>query len=263
MNPSRGPIDEILDAFAQGDADQEQTRKRLLELQARPLGFATLDLDRPRRCGASEVIFAEGKSPEQFVAIARSLREQGGCVLATRCTAEQMTLARSAFMETDHLDIDDLARTILIGEVPTTDAPAPISIVTAGTSDLPVAREAYNTCLAFGQPAKVISDVGVAGLHRLLGRLDEIRESRVVITVAGMEAALPSVLGGLIDAPLIAVPTSVGYGTHFEGLASLLSCLNACASGIAVVNIDNGFGAAVMASRINALASSAGGTNHD
>ncbi|QDU71139.1 nickel pincer cofactor biosynthesis protein LarB [Mucisphaera calidilacus] len=254
MSQTQAPIDEVLDALSRGEIDQAEARERLLSLQARPLGFATLDLDRPRRCGAAEVIFAEGKTPEQVVAIVRTLREQGGCVLATRCTDEQVAMVQSAFGGNDQLLVDALARTIIVGDPPAPADAAPVCIVTAGTSDLPVAREALSTCVAYGQPAELIVDVGVAGLHRLLGRLDTIKRSSVVITVAGMEAALPSVMGGLIEAPIIAVPTSVGYGSHFEGLAALLSCLNACASGIATVNIDNGFGAAVMACRINALA---------
>ncbi|MEQ9461795.1 MAG: nickel pincer cofactor biosynthesis protein LarB [Phycisphaeraceae bacterium] len=255
MSDTRGPIDDIINGLSDGKLTREQAREQLMSLQARPLGFATIDLDRPRRCGAAEVIFAEGKTAQHLVAIAQTLREQGSCVLATRCNRDHLQLVRSAFEKGHPLEIDELARTVMIGDAPTADARSPIAIVTAGTSDLAVAREAEVTCRALGQPTQLIADVGVAGLHRLLARLEEIRSADVVITVAGMEAALPSVVAGLIDAPIIAVPTSVGYGANFQGVTALLSCLNACASGIATVNIDNGFGAAYIAARINALAS--------
>ncbi|WP_428389865.1 nickel pincer cofactor biosynthesis protein LarB [Mucisphaera sp.] len=253
-------VDEILRRLAGGELTQAEAKQALLDLQARPLGFATVDLDRDRRCGAAEVIFGQGKTAEHLVAIARTLRDSGACVLATRCNKEQISLVRSAFEATESLRIDELARTVTIGDPPTVDARSAVTIVTGGTSDLPVAMEAKVTCEALGHPTHLIADVGVAGLHRLLGRVEEIRRADVVIAVAGMEAALPSVLGGLLDAPIIAVPTSVGYGAHFQGLASLLSSLNSCASGVATVNIDNGFGAAYIACRINALASGAGVT---
>jgi NCAIR mutase (PurE)-related protein len=211
------------------------------------LGFASLDHLRPLTQGHQEVIFAPGKSPEQLVMIARQLVEQSGSFLATRVDALQRE-ALAVFP-----GVEFVAGTAYL---PPDPEPEPtgrgtIMIVTAGTGDLPVADEAAVTARALRNKVERLTDVGVAGIHRVLTQTDRLREATVVIVVAGMEGALPSVVGGLVKCPVIAVPTSVGYGASFGGLAALLGMLNSCAAGVTVVNIDNGFGAAAAASRIN------------
>jgi NCAIR mutase (PurE)-related protein len=214
--------------------------------------FATPDHDRQARCGHGEVIFGQHKTPQQIACITRSLLDGGqSAVLTTRCPEGTRPLLESSFPEHE-LSFSELGNTALVGR-PEPVCDRPIPIVTAGTSDLPVAEEAAVTCRALGHVANSIHDVGVAGVHRLFGRLDEIRQGNVIIVVAGMEGALPSVIGGLVDVPVIAVPTSVGYGASFGGIAALLGMLNSCASGVTVVNIDNGFGAALAACNINRL----------
>lgn len=224
-------------------------------MQAQPLGFATLDHHRAQRCGASEVIYAAGKTADQVVAISQAMLEQHNSVLITRTTTEQVDALDSACTASSTpIEVGELSGTVLLGTPPSPDASAtPIPIVAAGTSDLPVAEECTMTCKAMGQPSEAINDVGVAGLHRIIGKADAIRAGNVVVVIAGMEGALPSVVGGLVDKPVIAVPTSVGYGASFGGIAALLGMLNSCASGVTVVNIDNGFGAGLAASRINQL----------
>lgn len=214
------------------------------------LGFARLDLSRPRRTGMGETIYCPGKTAEQLVAILRAFAEADQAVLGTRCTPEQARAVTEAGLAADY---DATGRTLILGSsaAPTLGR---VIVLTGGTADLPVAEEAARTATFFGAEVTRCYDVGVAGLHRLLGRLDEVRAADVIIAVAGMEGALGSVVAGLVEAPVIAVPTSVGYGAAFEGLAPLLSMLNSCAEGLAVVNIDNGFGAAVMACRILRLA---------
>lgn len=214
------------------------------------LGFARLDLSRPRRTGMGETIYCPGKTAEQLVAILRAFAEADQAVLGTRCTPEQARAVTEAGLAADY---DATGRTLILGSsaAPTLGR---VIVLTGGTADLPVAEEAARTAAFFGAEVTRCYDVGVAGLHRLLGRLDEVRAADVIIAVAGMEGALGSVVAGLVEAPVIAVPTSVGYGAAFEGLAPLLSMLNSCAEGLAVVNIDNGFGAAVMACRILRLA---------
>ena len=210
------------------------------------LGFARLDLSRPRRTGMGETIYCPGKTAEQLVAILRAFAEADQAVLGTRCTPEQARAVTEAGLAADY---DATGRTLILGSsaAPTLGR---VIVLTGGTADVPVAEEAARTAAFFGAEVTRCYDVGVAGLHRLLGRLDEVRAADVIIAVAGMEGALGSVVSGLVEAPVIAVPTSVGYGAAFEGLAPLLSMLNSCAEGLAVVNIDNGFGAAVMACRI-------------
>ncbi|HEU4426300.1 MAG TPA: nickel pincer cofactor biosynthesis protein LarB [Pilimelia sp.] len=211
------------------------------------LGFARLDLQRAVRTGDPEVVFGEGKTPEQVVALMRALHRAhpAGAVLATRLTAEAMARCRA---ELPGADTDEVARVAVLGE------PMPsrgrVAVVGAGTSDLPVIRECAATIRVFGSAPDIIVDVGVAGLHRLLAERDRIDTADIVVAVAGMEAALPSVLGGLTGTPLIAVPTSVGYGWHLDGLTAWLAVLNSCAPGVVTVNIDNGFGAGVAAARI-------------
>lgn len=238
---------ELLEEVRRGETSSETALERLRDLPFEDLGFAHIDHHRALRQGFPEVIYGDGKTPAQIAQIAQQMHGQGSTVLATRCTiqafeAVQQTLAEAQWHEA--------ARAIVVpgSQVPKLDGLC--GVICAGTSDLPVAEEAAITLKTLGAQVLRITDVGVAGLHRLLGHLDEIRRCDVVIAVAGMEGALPSVLGGLFEAPIIAVPTSVGYGASFGGLSALLGMLNSCSSGLAVVNIDNGFGAAMCAAKI-------------
>lgn len=217
------------------------------------LGYARVDLDRAKRCGRAEVIYSPGKLPGEVAEIAKSLRENGQGVLATRATAEQF--AAIAAQMPDAI-FHERARCITAGIPAAKENSWSVGVLCAGTADLPVAEEAAVSLEAFGRKVTRIYDVGVAGLHRLLGELDTVRSCGVLIVVAGMEGALPGVVSGLVDKPLIAVPTSVGYGTSFEGLTPLLGMLNSCGSGVTVVNIDNGFGAACAADDILRLTES-------
>jgi NCAIR mutase (PurE)-related protein len=210
------------------------------------LDFAKVDLDRRRRCGASEVVYGPGKTAPQIIKIARTLRAAAQPVLITRLDPAKARRVRDALRG---LRYDPQSRMGWIGAHP----PLPsfrVGLCAAGTSDLPVAEEAARACAFFGLETVRFTDIGVAGIHRLLAQQDGLRACHALIVVAGMEAALPSVIGGLVDIPVIAVPTSVGYGWHMEGLTALLGMLNSCASGLAVVNIDNGFGAAYAALRV-------------
>lgn len=218
---------------------------------SRDLGFARVDLDRARRCGRPEVIFCPGKLPGEVAAIAATLRDNGQAVLATRAEnahfeAVQERLPEAVFHQR--------ARCITLGGRASVDERWSVGVLCAGTTDLPVAEEAIVSLESFGRRVERIFDAGVAGLHRILGELDRIRSCGVLIVVAGMEGALPSVVAGLVDKPVIAVPTSVGYGASFGGVAALLGMLNSCGSGVTVVNIDNGFGAACAADDILRLA---------
>ncbi len=210
-----------------------------------------VDQHRELRTGIPELVFGAGKTPEQIVAALRGLAAHGGGAVATRVDAAKAAQVRALAPE---VTVHELARLVMLGTPGPRPACAPIAIVCAGTSDLPVAEEAALIAEFLGAATVRVSDVGVAGLHRLLARLDDIRSAQVVIAVAGMEAALPSVLGGLVDRPMIAVPTSVGYGVSIDGLVALGALLSACAPGITVVNIDNGVGAAVAAVKIARLA---------
>jgi pyridinium-3,5-biscarboxylic acid mononucleotide synthase len=212
-------------------------------------GIAELDLGRTKRRGYPEAVYCEGKSTAHVRAIAEVLRAEGGPALFTRCTPEQ--LAELGDVLPGAL-LDEVARLVVWPASPPVPAGGRVVVLCAGTSDLAVAREALLTARYLGRDAELVVDVGVAGLHRVLGRLDLIRGARVVVVVAGMDGALPSVVAGLISAPVVAVPTSVGYGAAFEGLAALLAMLNACAPGVAVVNIDNGYGAGHLAAQIAA-----------
>ncbi|MBP5322082.1 MAG: nickel pincer cofactor biosynthesis protein LarB [Kiritimatiellae bacterium] len=214
------------------------------------LGFAKPDLDRLGRRGIPEVIFGAGKSPEQITAIIRALNEKGQNAFATRVSREQADLILKELPDAVYQpDSRILTRDV----VPLPEPSGKIAILTAGTSDLPVAEEAAVTAERMGARIERIYDVGVAGLHRLLSRIGQTADARAIIVVAGMEGALPSVVGGLTDKPVIAVPTSIGYGASFQGLAALLGMLNSCAAGVTVVNIDNGFGAGVAAALINRM----------
>lgn len=210
------------------------------------LGFARLDVDRAARTGDPEVVFGEGKTPAQVVAALRALREAhpGRAVLATRLS--EAALAECAERLPEAV-LDPVGRTAILGE---SEPRGRVAVVAAGTSDLPVVRECAATIGVFGARSDEIVDVGVAGLHRLLAQVDRINQADVVVAVAGMEAALPSVLGGLVGAPLIAVPTSVGYGWNLDGVTAWLATVNSCAPGVVSVNVDNGFGAGVAAARI-------------
>jgi len=214
------------------------------------MDFAMIDNHREARVGYPEVIYGEGKTDEQVAMIVDYMTTNKQNVLVTRA-AKTMFLA--VHERCQHATYNDLGKTITVINKEIEESQHTIAIVAAGTSDLPVVEEAYETAKIFGNKVDKIVDVGVAGIHRLFNRLEDIRQARVVIVVAGMEGALASVLGGLIDKPLIAVPTSVGYGSNLGGITTLLSMLNSCASGVTVVNIDNGFGAAYSASMINQL----------
>jgi NCAIR mutase (PurE)-related protein len=211
-----------------------------------PLPHSTLDPGRLARQGFPEIVYCEGKTAAQITDNLRALAEANGRAFGTRLPADR---AAAVLTDLPHARYDALSRTIAIGAMPQAGTHG-VALVSAGTSDLPVAEEAAATLTFLGHPVHRFNDIGVAGIHRLHGRIDEIRAASVVIVVAGMEGALPSVVGGLVSAPVIAVPTSVGYGAAFEGLAALLGMLNSCASGLTVVNIDNGFGAAMAAHRI-------------
>lgn len=244
------PVDmkKILEDVASGALAVDTALATLQSPPLEDLGHATVDHDRARRCGFPEVIFAEGKTSEQVVEIAGAVLARSSFVLITR-TPEVTALAlKETYEQVSHTP---LARTVLIGSPPEpSSGTGLVLVVAAGTSDLPVAEEARVTAQAMGAPVESLNDVGVAGIHRLLSQTDLLGKASVVVVVAGMEGALPSVVGGLVAVPVIAVPTSVGYGASFGGLAALLGMLNSCASGVSVVNIDNGFGGGTVAARI-------------
>ena len=214
------------------------------------MGFATIDTDRLHRTGLPEVIYASGKTTEQVRLIAERMFSKGIDILATRATPEIYGAVKSVVPEAVY---NPLAKTIVYKHKEEISEKGYIAVISAGTSDLPVAEEAVETARFLNNEVVTIYDVGVAGIHRLFNKLDLIRNARVIIVVAGMEGALASVVGGLVDKPVIGVPTSIGYGANFQGLSALLSMLNSCAAGVSVVNIDNGFGAACQASLINKL----------
>ena len=240
---------QLLEAVRDGRVDPRQA---LLQLKLEPfedLGYAKVDHHRGLRQGAQEVIYGAGKTPEQIAGILTSMHRRGAeNILITRMSAEAADLARA---QGHSLQYDPLSRVGIAWPRPHISASGTIVVVSGGTSDQPVCEEAALTAQAMGNQVERLYDVGVAGLHRLLANLDVLMSARVVIAVAGMEGALASVVGGLVDCPVIAVPTSVGYGASFGGLSALLSMLNSCASGVSVVNIDNGFGAGYLASMIN------------
>jgi NCAIR mutase (PurE)-related protein len=247
----RERVRDLLTRVADGSVSPELALDDLAQEPFESLGFATIDHHRALRQGFPEVIYGAGKTSEQIVAIAERIAERHSGFLATRLSDEASNAVRNRFRG---VELNSLARTAYLA--PTEPPPmgrGTILIVTAGTSDLPVAEEAAVTACALGNPVTRLNDVGVAGLHRVLARKEEILNASVIIVVAGMDGALPSVIGGLVRAPVIAVPTSVGYGAAFGGIAPLLAMLNSCAAGVTVVNIDNGFGAAMAASRINHL----------
>jgi pyridinium-3,5-biscarboxylic acid mononucleotide synthase len=243
-------LKKLLESVKNGEVEINSAVQQLKDLPFTDLGFAKIDNHRELRTGYPEVIFGSGKTVEHVVQIVSLMLAKNSNVLVTRATEAMYSAVCKIKPEAIY---SNMARTITIK---TKEIPVPetyISIVTAGTSDIPVAEEAAVTAEIFGNTVKRTFDVGVAGIHRLYDRLDEIRGARVVVVIAGMEGALPSIVGGLVDKPVIAVPTSIGYGASFGGIAALLGMLTSCSSGISVVNIDNGFGAGYLASMINKL----------
>lgn len=238
----------ILDALVAGDLDKAQALEALQRTGVADLGYARLDLDRRRRRGVPETIYAAGKTPRQVGELFARLAESEPNVLATRVAPEAAEVIQEL---TPEAEFDSLARVAWLHRDPEVRGRGEILVVAAGTSDLPVAREAEICARVMGNETRLLADVGVAGLHRLLGKLEALRTAQVLIVVAGMEGALPSVVAGLVDRPVVAVPTSIGYGAALGGAAALLGMLNSCAGGVAVVNIDNGFGAARCATLIN------------
>jgi len=241
----------LLEKFRAGGVSREQVLHAFQAAPIADLGFAQVDTHRALRKGFPEVIFGAGKTPEQVVKIAAKLVAQEQRVLITRLSPEHVRLLRRTFKHVVH---HKLARCVTIEKQPSRKRPGTIAVICAGTSDLPVADEAAVTADIMGNRVVRITDAGVAGLHRILSRLETLQSANVLVVVAGMEGALPSVVAGLVSKPVIAVPTSVGYGASFGGVAALLGMLNSCGSGVTVVNIDNGFGAGYAASQINALA---------
>jgi NCAIR mutase (PurE)-related protein len=248
MNHER--LGRLLSDVKEGSMSVEQALEKLKDFGSKDLGYATIDTHRELRTGYPEVIFGEGKTAEQVKGIIGFMLTRDNNILATRVEEETYLRVLEICPEAVY---NPVARTITVKRKETTSPSTFISIITAGTSDLPVAEEAAVTAEIFGNRVERVVDVGVAGIHRLYNKLPLIRQARVHVVVAGMEGALPSIVGGLVDKPVIAVPTSVGYGANFGGLSALLGMLTSCASGIIVVNIDNGFGAGFLASMINRL----------
>jgi len=241
-------IEALLAEVAAGRVAPQAALEKLRHLPFEDLPFARIDHHRELRQGQPEVVFCEGKTADQVVAICERLESASGSFLGTRASEAVAVQLQNKYPRTVW---NRLGRTVFLPPLQKRPAkPGVLLVVSAGTSDLPVAEEAASVAEAYGHTVERLVDVGVAGLHRLLAATDQLRRARVVIVVAGMEGALPSVVGGMLPGPVIAVPTSVGYGASFGGLAALLGMLNSCAAGVTVVNIDNGFGAAVAASRI-------------
>ena len=243
-------LQKLLEQVKNGQLEIDQAIEKLRHLPFEDLGFACVDHHRQIRRGFPEVIYCPGKTTEQIIEIFGSLAERGNNVLATRAEP-QVFEALAKTNKFPNVRYEKLARAIVLEQKELPQSKSILPIVTAGTSDLPVASEAKVTAEIMGQRTELICDVGVAGLHRLFKHLPNLQQANIIIVVAGMEGALASVLGGLVSCPVIAVPTSVGYGASFQGLSALLTMLNSCASGITVVNIDNGFSAAVTATLIN------------
>lgn len=256
-------MNDILKQLQSGEITLEQAELALSQWYGREqeadLQFARVDLARAKRRGRPETIFCEGKTPDQICTIAGSLMEAGQTVLMTRLNPDNAEELRAMFagqgLEEDRFEHFPICRLARIVAVPAQPKHGIVAVLTGGTTDIPVAEEAAIVAETFGSPVMRVYDVGVAGLHRLLRRLPEIRRARVIIAVAGMEGALPSVVAGLVEVPVIAVPTSVGYGANFQGLSALLTMLSSCAPGIATVNIGNGYGAGYLADQINGLSS--------
>lgn len=238
----------LLEKVKNGQIDIDDAILKIKKAPFEDIDFAKVDLHRNIRQGAAEVIYGAGKTAQQIIDIASVMLANGQeTILITRLGADSAKIVRNVHQ----LKYDERSKLGIIGKLPEKTGNGKIIVATGGTSDMPVAEEAALTAEAFGNEVIRLYDVGVSGLHRLLSHLDEIMSANVIVAVAGMEGALASVIGGLVDCPVIAVPTSVGYGASFNGLAALLSMLSSCASGVSIVNIDNGFGAGFLASRIN------------
>jgi len=243
-------LEHVLRNIQQNRLSVEEAMDQLKHFSYQDIGHTKIDNHRQIRTGYPEVIYCSGKTPEQVREIFQAMLERENNVIATRAGEEVYREVNSVIPEVEYHPI---ARIITLQRKEMPVAQTNISVVTAGTSDMPVAEEAAVTAGFFGNPVKRFFDVGVAGIHRLQKNIADIADARVVVVIAGMEGALPSVVGGLVDVPVIAVPTSIGYGANFQGLSALLGMLTSCASGVSVVNIDNGFGAGYMASMINKL----------
>jgi hypothetical protein len=243
-------IKKLFQQVKQGKLSPDEAVQQLKHLPFEDLGFANVDHHRSLRVGMPEVIFGPGKTPQHLSEIFTTLAKRGSNVLATRVTREQFGAVKRKLKRAE---FHELARAVTLTQDDTVRGKGKIVVVSAGTSDIPVAEEAVVTAQIMGNEVQHVYDVGVAGIHRLLARRELLTQARVVIVCAGMEGALPSVVGGLVGVPVIAVPTSVGYGASFQGLTALLGMLNSCASNVTVVNIDNGFGAGYVASIINRL----------
>ena len=244
-------LERLLKNVKSGETSVEEAKAQLKSLPFEDLGFARIDHHRVLRKGFPEVIWGEGKTSHQILSIMKQLKSKGHNVLITRLDEKRAKVIRRVFRKSQYYPQSRVLTLLnhpieLIGK-------GTILVVTAGTTDIPVAEEAVVTAQLMGNQVETLYDVGVAGIHRLLSERGRLEKARVIIVVAGMEGALPSVVGGLVDRPVIAVPTSIGYGTSFGGVTALLAMLNSCASGVAVVNIDNGFGAGCMASLINRI----------
>jgi pyridinium-3,5-biscarboxylic acid mononucleotide synthase len=246
----RARLEALLNEVREGRTEVTEALDRLRVLPFEDMGFAKLDHHRPLRTGMPEVIFASGKSIEHVTAIFVRMAQAGGNVLATRVSPE---CAQAVLAAEPRATYHKTARCVTLEQVPAPMGKGTIAVVCAGTSDLPVAEEAAVTARLMGNTVELIADVGVAGIHRLLAQRNLLDAARVLIVCAGMEGALPTVVGGLVNAPVLAVPTSVGYGASFGGLAALLGMLNTCTPNVCVVNIDNGFGAACIATLINRM----------
>jgi NCAIR mutase (PurE)-related protein len=241
---------ELLEQVHTGELAVDRALERMRHLPFEDLGFAKVDHHRALRHGMPEVIFAQGKTPEQVIGIASRLLTGSGNLLITRADRKTATLVKKKIRKAEYFPLSGAIR---VWGDRTIRGKGRIAVVCAGTSDIPVAEEARVTAEVMGNEVEAIYDIGVAGIHRLMSNRERLVEARVVVVVAGMEGALPSVVGGLVSCPVIAVPTSIGYGASFHGLAALLAMLNSCASNVTVVNIDNGFGAGYVASLINQL----------
>ncbi|MGM0431400.1 MAG: nickel pincer cofactor biosynthesis protein LarB [Spirochaetota bacterium] len=244
-------LEEILRKVSTGEYEQTEAAKQIERLFFTDIGHSVLDADRRRRTGQGEVVYCAGKSTEQVLDIFEALIPQGENILGTRMSHEMYTQIEAKFPSGEYREASGLFMLKQREQPPA--GKGTIAVVSAGTSDAFVAEEAAETAKFYGHTVLQFQDVGVAGIHRLLRSLEDIRSARVVIVVAGMEGALASVVGGLVDVPVIAVPTSVGYGANYQGLSALLAMLNSCSSGISVVNIDNGFGAGYLGAMINSL----------
>ena len=244
-------LKKILEDVKNNNLDIDDALKKLKDLPYEDLGYAHIDHHRNLRNGFPEVIYCKGKSDEHILGIIERMNKKSTNILGTRCRKKTFDKISKIYPNAEYEEVSQILK--IKNEEIKEQGKGKILIITGGTSDIPVADEAYYTAKFFGNNVERLYDVGVAGIHRLLSHRNIIEEARVIVAVAGMEGALASVVGGLVDVPVIAVPTSVGYGANFDGLAPLLAMLNSCASGISVVNIDNGFGAGYLASTINKL----------